>query len=170
MDEAIRTITEGLKRAIQFEGDGHNFYRMAANGTFDEKGKEVFEMLAREEAEHARFLRTQYDSFLKSGKADSESKLPAHGRLTGEHPIFSEKVKQNILDAHMEMSALAIGIQLELNSIKFYQEQANLGNDPEVSKFFTELAEWEQEHYDALLRQQEALKEDYWSKGGFIPF
>jgi len=170
MDDAIQKITEGLKKAIQFEGDGHNFYRMAAGNTQDEKGREVFEMLAREEAEHARFLRTQYDSFMKSGTADKSVKLPAHGALGGDHPIFSLDLKKRIGNAHMEMTALAIGIQLELNSIKFYQEQAVQSGDPEVSGFFTELAEWEQEHYEALSRQQESLRGDYWAAGGFSPF
>ena len=36
--------------------------------------------------------------------------------------------------------------------------------------FFTELAEWEAGHYEALLTQQESLKEDYWSASRFSPF
>lgn len=170
MDEATQRITEGLKKAIQFEGDGYNFYRMAASGTTDEKGREVFDMLAREEAEHAKFLRLQYDSFIKTGKADPDAKLPGHARNTEAHPIFSEKIRARISEAHIEMSALAIGIQLELNSIKFYQEQEQASNDPNVQAFFRELVEWEQGHYDLLSRQQSSLKEDYWSAGGFAPF
>lgn len=37
-------------------------------------------------------------------------------------------------------------------------------------RLYTELAEWESGHYEALTRQQEELKEDYWSAGGFSPF
>ena len=170
MDEAIQKITEGLKKAIQLEGDGYNFYRMASQGTLDEKGREVFELLAHEEAEHARFLRAQYDSFLKTGKADPGTKLPAHTLNKDPHPVFSEKIREDITHAHMEMSALAIGIQLELNSIKFYQEQAKSSSDAGVQEFFVELVEWEQGHYEMLSRQQESLKEDYWASGGFAPF
>jgi rubrerythrin len=68
------------------------------------------------------------------------------------------------------MSALSIGIQLELSSEQFYRQEAEAAEDPAVVKFFTELAEWESGHYHALLKQQESLKEEYWSKGGFAPF
>lgn len=163
-------IVEGLKKAIRFEGDGHNFYMMAAGNTSDPKGKEVFEMLAREELAHVRFLRTQYDSIIKSGAPDKSVKLPKHQSLQGDHPIFSDRLKGRIKDAHMEMSALAIGITLELSSIQFYKGEADASDDPAVKEFYTELADWEKEHYDALLRQQDSLKEDYWSAGGFSPF
>jgi rubrerythrin len=70
----------------------------------------------------------------------------------------------------MEMSALSIGIQLELNAINFYKTQATEIDNQEVKKFFRELVDWETGHYHALLRQQESLKEDYWSSAGFSPF
>jgi rubrerythrin len=68
------------------------------------------------------------------------------------------------------MSALSIGIQLELASMNYYREQAEKASNPDVSGFYTELADWETGHYNALLRQQEMLKEDFWAKGGFAPF
>jgi hypothetical protein len=33
--------------------------------------------------------------------------------------------------------------------------------------FYRELVQWERGHHDALLRQQEMLKEAYWSASGF---
>lgn len=170
MDAQTQRIVEGLKKAIRFEGDGHNFYMMAAGNTSDPEGREVFEMLAREELEHVRFLRTQYDAFLKTGGPDASVKLPPHRALDGDHPIFSDRIKDRIGDAHMEMTALSIGIQLELNSIQFYKGEAAASDDPRVKEFYQELADWEKEHYDALLRQQNSLKEDYWAAGGFAPF
>lgn len=170
MEVEVNRIIEGLKKAIRFEGDGHNFYMMAAGNTSDPKGKEVFEMLAREELAHVRFLTTQYDSYLKTGASDPNVRLPKHASLQGEHPIFSDNLKSRIRTAHMEMSALAIGCQLELSSIQFYKGEADASSDANVKEFFSELAEWEKEHYDALLRQQDSLKEDYWAAGGFSPF
>ena len=43
-------------------------------------------------------------------------------------------------------------------------------DDAEAKRFFGELAEWEAGHHQALLRQQEELKEDYWSANGFTAF
>lgn len=170
MSNADKRLTDGLVEAIKAERDGYSFYMMAAGGTEDPKGKEVFETLAREELDHMNFLRQQYDSIMKTGRPDMKIKLGPRKDLTGISPIFSERLKSRIKDAHIEMSALSIGIQLELDAIKFYKEQARLFTDPEISGFYNELADWETGHYNALWEQQQALKEDYWSAGGFAPF
>lgn len=170
MENANKKLTEGLMEAIKAERDGYSFYMMAAGGTGDPKGKEVFETLAREELDHMNFLRQQYDAILKTGRPDMNIKLGPRKDLTGISPIFSERLKSRIKDAHIEMSALSIGIQLELDAIKFYKEQARTSTDPDVTGFFNELADWETGHYNALWEQQQALKEDYWSAGGFAPF
>jgi rubrerythrin len=170
MTESNERITKGLLRAIQAESDGENFYRMAAASTDDEQGKATFLRLAEEEREHIEFLTHQYNHYLETGKPDPNKVLSKPSSFEGSHPIFSEKLKSRIGDAHMEMSALSIGIQLELNAINFYKTQATEIENQEVKKFFRELVDWETGHYHALLRQQESLKEDYWSSAGFSPF
>ncbi|HDS02020.1 MAG TPA: hypothetical protein ENO22_13085 [candidate division Zixibacteria bacterium] len=170
MSDEQKKLTEGLKKAISAERDGYSFYMMAAGSTEDEKGKEVFETLAREELDHMNFLRQQYDSILKTGRPDTSISLGPRKDLTGISPIFSDKLKSRISDAHIEMSALSIGVQLELDAIRFYQEQAKETSYPDVRRFYQELADWETGHYNALWEQQQQLKEDYWSTGGFAPF
>ena len=90
--------------------------------------------------------------------------------LSDSSPIFSEKIRSRIGEAHLEMSALSIGIQLELSAINYYKQEAGSAEDPAVKQFYRELADWESNHYNALLRQQLMLKEDYWSESGFAPF
>ena len=68
------------------------------------------------------------------------------------------------------MTALSVGIQLELAAQTFYKGQSEEASNDTVRDFFAELAEWESGHYQALLTQQEALKEDYWSTSRFSPF
>lgn len=163
-------LSDALLKAAMAEREGHSFYMMAANTTQDPKGKQVFEQLAREELEHLSFLKTHYDSLLQTGRLDVNARLGHGSDLAGSFPIFTAAIKSRVKDAHFEMSALAIGIQLERDAIKFYQEQAQSSLDPEARKFFGELATWEAGHYNALLRQQEELKGDYWSGAGFSPF
>lgn len=170
MDKAKDRIIDGLKQAIQAESDGYHFYKMAANSTKDPEGKEVFESLASDELEHLRFLKTQYKSILDTGKPDKNSKLEKPSSPSDESPIFSEQFKSDLEKAHYEMSALSIGVQLELSSIKFYKSEAEAVDDLFVKSFYNELAEWETTHYRRLIRQQKELKEDYWYKGGFYPF
>jgi len=170
MNDAAKRVTDGLKQAVRTEADGFHFYTMAANSVQDPKGKEVFTRLAQDELSHLRFLNVQYKSFMDNGKPDEQAQLGPRSEWAGENPIFSEKIHKRLGQAHFEMSALSIGIQLELGSEQFYRQEAEAAEDPVVKKFFTELAEWESGHYHALLKQQESLKEEYWSKGGFSPF
>ena len=100
----------------------------------------------------------------------TRSTAPQPADLSGASPIFSEHLKSRLQDAHYEMSALSIGIQLEQSSMAYYKEQAGRHADPAIRAFFEELADWERGHYEALTRQQESLKDDYWYGAGFSPF
>ncbi|MCP4581206.1 MAG: ferritin family protein [candidate division Zixibacteria bacterium] len=168
MDENKR-ILDGLMKAMQAEVDGHNFYKMAANSADDEKGKEVFMALAQDEVEHYMFLKAQYDSYLKNGKADMTAVL-GNPSADAEGSIFSDSFRSRIKEAHLEMTALSIGVQLEESAIKFYRAEAEAVSDPAVKEFYNELAAWEENHHRRLLKQQQELTEDYWHAGGFYPF
>jgi len=72
--------------------------------------------------------------------------------------------------------AIEAAIQYETRVRDVYRSAAEKCDDAtgkrvlQVLAFFAELADWESGHYHALLRQHEALKEEYWSKAGFAPF
>ena len=158
-DEPAR-LAGGLAKAIKAERDGHSFYAMAANASADSKAKEVFAQLAAEELDHMHFLTRHYESVLKTGKPDQAAKLGPRADLSGLSPIFSDGIKARIKDAHYEMSALSIGVQLEAAAMTFYQAEEEAAHAPDVKQFYSELAGWEAGHYRALLQQQEELKED----------
>jgi rubrerythrin len=163
-------LAEGLKQAILGELDGHNFYLMAAEKTTDPKGQEVFGRLAAEEMDHYNFLRAHYQSIVETGAPAPAAKLGAPLELSGKSPIFSPALRGRVREAHYEMTALSVGIQLEQNAMNFYRAQAEAAGDKAIKHFYRELADWETGHYRALLRQQEELKDDYWSGGNFSPF
>ena len=163
-------LAAGLLMAIKAENDGYYFYSMAAENTTDAKGRDVFKTLASEEQDHVRFLKAQYESVLKTGHVDAEVKLGPQADLSGASPIFSDDIRKNIGQADREMSALSIGIQLELSAVNYYQEQAKEAGEGPVREFYTQLADWELGHYYALLKQEELLKEEYWAAAGFEPF
>ena len=169
-DEARDKVAKGIAEAIKTENEGRYFYLMAANSTTDPKGKEVFATLADEEEVHLKYLKKQYLSLLERGEFDKKLKLGPKADFSGANPIFSEQLLERLSDAHYEMSALSIGVRLELFSTSFYRKQAEESTDPFVKGVFNELAEWEADHYHALLRQLDALKEFYWEAAGFSPF
>jgi len=168
-DEDSLTVEQGLLDAMRAEHEGYHFYMMAASSTSDEKGKQVFLQLADDERKHAEFLKAQYEALRKTGKADASVNLGPATTFQGESPIFSDGIRARIEDAHYEMTALSVGIQLELDAVKHYNRLADAASDRTVGIFFRELAEWESGHYRALLDQQEMLKEAYWTSVGFSP-
>ena len=169
-DEAKDKVAKGIAEAIRTENEGRYFFLMAANSTTDPKGKQVFETLADEEQIHLKYLKKQYLSLVERGEFDKKLKLGPRADFSGANPIFSEQLLERLSDAHFEMSALSIGVRLELYSMSFYKKQSEESPDPFVKRFFAELAEWEADHYHALLKQLDALKDFYWEAAGFSPF
>ncbi len=170
MNEATKELAEGLKRAFLAEVEGEHFYRMAAATTKDPKGQEVFDLLAAEERQHQAFLRSQYDALVETGALDESVKLGNAKVLDEGSPIFSDALRSRVADAHFEMTALSVGVQLELAAEKYYRAEANKTDIPFMKRFYEELADWEAGHYAALSKQQESLREDYWEASGFSPF
>jgi len=170
MEESKKKVAEALRQAILAEVEGQHFYRMAAQSTDDPKGKDVFGKLANDEVLHEQYLRAHYESFVKHGVPDAGVKLASPADLGSSSPIFSDALKGRIRSAHFEMTALSVGVQLEMNAVKFYRQASQEATDPLLREFFRELERWESLHYQALLTQQDELKEDYWSASGFSPF
>jgi rubrerythrin len=164
-----KRLAEGLKTAIEAEQNGYAFYQMAARSTDDEKGRAVFEQLALEELDHARYLRLQYQSLVERGQLDFAASLGRKTDLSGDHPIFSARLLERAGSAHYELSALSIGAQLEMNAVHHYKAEAEASADPDVKRFFLELAGWETGHYEALSRELESVREAYWHQNGFAP-
>jgi rubrerythrin len=165
---ANEQLLQAITDAIRAEVEGHSFYLMAAKTTDDAQGKTVFERLAREELDHAAFLRSQYDSILSSGTV-SGATLGVPESPAGSM-IFSDELKGRVSQASFEITALSIGAQLEKGAMIFYRSQAQQAEDPAVAGFFGELANWEQGHYRMLTAQLEALQHDFWAANRFSPF
>ncbi len=170
MDAATKRIADGLEKAMQAEHEGRHFYLMAAKSTQDAKGRETFETLAEEEFEHFNFLRGQHKAVVETGQIDETLKLGDPKAFTGDHPIFSAEIKSRIGEAHYEMTALSIGVQLEMSAVQFYRGEAEAVADPGIKAFYEKLADWEKGHLNALQGQIDALKEDYWHEARFEPF
>ncbi len=161
---------EGLKIALQTELNGIEFYRMAAEKTDDKKGKEIFTMLADDEVKHFNTLQKHYQSMITSSKwAPSISLGEASTIFQGESPIFSDEIKSRIQEKHFEMSALSIGALLESNSIDFYRKMKEASDDEIAKKLFADLQKWEEEHLEAITKQLDLLKEEYWAEQKFTP-
>ena len=169
MTQTKNQLLAGLKEAILTEQTGVQFYTVAAANTTDAQGREVFQQLARDEAEHQQWLRRQY-GHLVAGTPWEEMKPEFHAVLSGPTPIFSDDLRSRIGEAHWEMTALSVGLALEEATVTRYRDLARAAEQPDVRRFFEELARWEQSHAEALSRQSNLLKESYWHEARFAPF
>ncbi len=161
---------DGLKIALQTELNGIQFYKMAAGKTEDKKGKEVFTMLANDELKHFNELKRHFKSLMSSNEwAPSISLTEAQSMFKGASPIFSEELKSRVKEQHFEMSALSIGALLESNSIDFYRKMKEETDDPVAKDLFARLQKWEQNHLEAITKQLDVLKEEYWAEQHFTP-
>jgi rubrerythrin len=169
MNKKTEEILQGLKTAIEAELTGHEFYKSAAKTTSDPVGKETFSRMAEEEIGHFNYLRHQYKSVLEKGEYDFTKKLLKQDHKYAESPIFSDEIKRRIKDSHFEVSALTIGMKLELDAMRFYRVCAEKADSEDVKNFYTELADWEKDHYHAFENQLDMLKEDYFQANNFVP-
>ena len=163
-DKAI----EGLKVALQTELNGIEFYRTAAEKTDDAKGKRAFQILAEDEMKHYNALQQQYKSIIEANKWQNLD-LGKASAFEGESPIFSREIKERVKGRHFEVTALSIGALLEKNSIDFYRKMKEKSDDPAAKELFGQLEQWETIHLQAITRQLDLIKEDYWNEQRFTP-
>jgi rubrerythrin len=169
MNRQIGRILDGLKIAMEAELTGHQFYKAASKNTKDAKGKETFSRMADEEMVHFNTLRHQYQSILKNGEYDFTNKLRKSHKNSGSSPIFSKEIRKRIKTSHFEVSALSIGMKLEMEAAGFYRKCAAKATTPAAKKFYNELAEWEQGHYLSFKNELDVLREEYFAANHFVP-
>jgi rubrerythrin len=163
-------LLRALERAIQAEIEGYHFYTMSASATQDAQGKAMFQALARDEVQHAEFLRAQHRALEQTGRVDTIIRIAGEAAFESGAPFFSAQLRARAAKAHFEMMALSVGAQLEADAMRFYGEQADQAEDPEVAAFFRELANWERGHHDLLVAQMRELEQEYWAANRFAPF
>jgi rubrerythrin len=163
-------LLRALEQAIQAEIEGFHFYSMAAASTEDPKGKEMFTQLAEEEVQHTEFLRAQHKALESTGRVDTLIAIVGEPGFTAGTPFFTAAFHDRVAKARFEMTALSIGAQLEADAVRFYTEQSDQAEAPEVAALFRELARWEQGHHDALVAQMRELEQEYWAANRFAPF
>ncbi len=146
-------LKEAFEIAMQGEIEGREFYRAIANQTKDKKAKKVFMDLSNDEDMHLHFLRKLYEQYEKNNKIDLPNlpKIREYDDL--ESPIFTREFKNFVKEKDFEMSALSVGMKLELESSQFYKKIANEVDNKELKEFFLYLSEWEEGHYEALRKQ-----------------
>lgn len=156
---------EVIAQAILNEVEGYEFYKIAAeNGSL--ANKEAFMELANEELKHIEYLRALFDKIKENEEDDLKlafEAAPPSPDIYNWHKVPAEYTS-------MVMSVFSIGMQMEKDSIVFYEEAKEKTNLKEAKEIFDLLIEWEHVHLEQFSKQYEMYKQQWWSYQNFAPF
>jgi rubrerythrin len=142
-------MLEAIKLAIQTEKDVMDFYLKAASLTKNERGKKVFELLAREEREHAgHFFKIYTGSDL--GSFDDFMAQPP----SSSHAMLKQLEKALDENVH-ERKAMELALKEEEDLAKNLRMTSSYIVDPAVRAVFDRMAEETETHY-ALIESEYA--------------
>jgi len=141
-----------LSSALELERKGKSFYKEAVSTCQNDLGREIFQMLMKDEGLHMDRILKIYNS-LKAGQIWSEdwkSIKPDHkdlGVLFREMAsVHGTKITVNTGD----LEALDIGIDLELRSITFYNKNLTKAQDSIERDFIEQMIGEENSHHAVL--------------------
>lgn len=137
-------LKEAVRRAIQTEKNAMDFYARGAAGMKNVNARKVFELLAREEREHAHWFHDIYpgddipnlEAFLNSGPAVDSDWLKD-----------LEKVGVTNLD---ERKAMELAMEKEKKLATHLRELAGKIDNPEVKAVFEQNARSTDNHYQLI--------------------
>jgi len=141
-------LKEAIKDSIQTEKDAMDFYQMCADRSQDEKAAKSFEILAKEEYEHAQQFYRIYPG----------NDLPGFDTLIAEPPKADSPwladLNKMIGREFDEQRALQLAMDKEEELEKFLREMAARIDDEEVKKVYLSNASSTHQHF-------ELIKQDY---------
>lgn len=167
-DEQILDI---LREAYQIEVDGYTFYSMTAERATKPAVEELFGKLAQDEMQHQAFLRDVLGHYQAKGAAAFDVSIRVReGMGAFSDAVFTARFREQAEGAAFEMAALSVGMTLEKNAVAHFSGAAKMAGEEEVRRFYQFLANWEQQHLEALQALHEAVRGDFWERSSFSPF
>lgn len=157
---------EIIKQGIINEIEGYEFYKMAANQAGTGESKEAFLELANEELKHVEYLKALFNKIKNDNEDDIKLAL---GASPPSPDIYNwEKVDKEFTS--LAMSVFSIGIQMEKDSIGFYEAAKEKTKLEEAKKLFDLLIKWEHVHLEQFTEQYNRHKNNWWADQSFAPF
>jgi rubrerythrin len=163
-------IIDILRKAYQIEVDGYTFYSMTAERAEKPAVQDLFAKLAQDEVQHQAFLRSVLKNYHDKGvDAFAMNVVPPDLRVFSDK-VFTARFREQAEGAAFEMGALSVGMTLEKNAVAYFAGAAHSATEVQVKRFYQFLADWEQQHLNALQGLSETIRGDFWDKSGFTPY
>ncbi|NQS88647.1 ferritin family protein [Patescibacteria group bacterium] len=156
----VFSISEVIQLGIRIEKNGKDFYSTVAKSSKEDRAKQIFQHLADEEKKHIEVFKnilSNVEKYEPSGLYTEE--YFAYLKALSEEYVFTKEKKgieiaQKVKD---EIEAIEIGINVEKDSILFYNEMKKLVLRDEHRAIY-KLIEEEQEHLKELSELKKSLK------------
>lgn len=164
-----RTTTDILKEAILLERRGKEFYSAIAEKTDSPSAKKIFDMMAKEEAQHIKYLSVQFGHYSRTNEFQSVEELEDVDDEVA-MKVLSEGFIKEVSAASFEAAAISAAIDFEDRAVKLYSDRANEATDHNERDMYVMLANWEMGHKKILNNLNNKLKDDVWNDDSFWPF
>ena len=151
----MTTSERGLKMlstALDMEEKGRSFYEKAISSCKNELGKEIFNLLMKDEIIHVSRIKSIYAA-LSEKKVWSDSWKSFGEGHADLKPFFSDLARKhgvNIKANTSDIEALSVGIDFESKSVKFYEDELQKASDPMEKIFIQKMVAEEKSHFAVL--------------------
>ncbi|MBG0763706.1 MAG: ferritin family protein [Tissierellales bacterium] len=155
-----------IKQGIINEVEGYEFYMMASKEAKDEEAKKSLEILAEEEKKHSEYLRELFE------KMQDEEQDGFKLAFLADPPspkIFKWENKQFNKNS-ISVSIFGTAVNLEKESVEFYEEAKENTKVEEAKKLFDLLIKWEKVHLEQFQNAYNQSMQDWWNEQNFAPF
>jgi rubrerythrin len=148
-------VDEAKKISIALERQGYRFYNSMKDIVRQEKILPVFEQMALEEKKHISDIEALLSDPHSEWYLDPamEAIVQQYFEDYMEGGIFptGPDAEKATLELKDEIHAVKLALNFEKDAVAFYTEMAGMANDPETSKSFKELVEFEKGHVNTLV-------------------
>jgi rubrerythrin len=152
MNEDLKRAKKMLSTALEMEERGKAFYERAVSTCRNDMGKEIFQTLMEDEDVHMIRIRSIYERL--SGKqawSEEWKKLKVkHADLGGLFRNIAKKHGPKIVADTSDLEALDTGIDFEMISVEFYEEQLKKATNSLEQEFIRKMVAEERGHHAAL--------------------
>ncbi len=143
-------VVEILAQAIYSEQAAHEFYASLAGVIVNQQAKAVFQGLAQDEQRHRRLLESRFRDKSRGQRFPFEA-----GKV--------KKINLSVDSRTKALDAVELALAAEKSASELYQTAAGQAQDAEGKRMFENLAADEDQHYELLLAEREALLgRPYW--------
>ncbi len=135
---------EAIKRSIQVEKNARDFYRLGATHMKDDQAKKTFELLAREEAEHAKLF---YEIYEGRDIPDFDAFMAVDPDTDSD---WLNDLEKSLMEELTVRRAMELAMEKELILEKSLRQLAEKINDPKVRDVFLLNAKSTHHHYELI--------------------